>query len=162
MASMDPGSGWWELNQGLTMIDRLFHIRPFNFPQDVDTARTLWADSAPGVHLGRSDTREEIARKLQRDPDLFLVAENDGRMVGTVIGGYDGRRGLVYHLAVSPEFQNLGIGSALMEEVENRLRLLGCLKVYLLVVDENTAVIDFYTTRGWSPMDVTILAKELR
>ena len=144
------------------MIDRRFHIRPFNYPQDMDAAHALWAESAPGVHLGRSDTPEEVRRKLQRDPELFLVAVLDGRMVGTVIGGYDGRRGLVYHLAVSPDVRNQGIGSALMDEVEDRLRRLGCLKAYLLVVDENTSVINFYSARGWSPMDVTIMGKELR
>jgi ribosomal protein S18 acetylase RimI-like enzyme len=144
------------------MIEPAFHIRQFRFPQDVDAARVLWENSAPGVHLGRSDEPGEIARKLQRDPDLFLVAESDGHLIGTVIGGYDGRRGMVYHLAVHQAFQGLGIGGALMEEVERLLTLKGCMKAYLMVTPENLQVIDFYNHRGWSPMPITILAKELR
>ena len=51
--------------------------------------------------MGRSDTLAEITKKVQRDPDLFLVAEADGRLIGSVIGGFDGRRGMIYHLAVA-------------------------------------------------------------
>ena len=53
-----------------------------------------------GVHVGRSDTPAEIEKKLARDPDLFLVAECEQQIIGSVIGGYDGRRGMIYHLAV--------------------------------------------------------------
>ena len=67
-----------------------------------------------------SDTLNEIAKKVQRDPDLFLVAEVDNRLIGTVIGGYDGRRGMIYHLAVANEYRQQGIGEVLMEEVERR------------------------------------------
>ena len=111
--------------------------------------------------MGRSDTLAEIAKKVQRDPDLFLVAEVDGRLVGSVIGGFDGRRGMIYHLAVADEYRQQGIGAALMEEVERRLKAKGCLKSYLLVVDGNDAAIRFYKKRGWLDMDVTILGKEL-
>lgn len=146
----------------MTTSEIPFHLREFSYPDDVVAARKLWADSAPGVNLGRSDTPEEIARKLARDPDLFLVAEVDGRLVGTVIGGFDGRRGLVYHLAVAQPYQSFGIGSALMQELERRLAQKGCLKAYLLVIPGNPSLLDFYARRGWNPMDVTVLTKELR
>lgn len=139
-----------------------FLIRTFRFPEDVAAARWLWENSAPGVHLGRSDEPEEIARKLQRDPELFLVAESDGKLIGTVIGGYDGRRGLIYHLTVHPDYRGRGVGSALMDEVERRLAKLGCLKSYLLVMPGAEEVHAFYQKRGWSRMDVTIFGKELR
>ena len=76
-------------------------IREFNYPEDYPAARLLWENAGPGIQLRRSDEPEEIRKKTERDPDLFLVAEADGKMVGTVIGGFDGRRGMVYHLAVS-------------------------------------------------------------
>jgi ribosomal protein S18 acetylase RimI-like enzyme len=137
-------------------------IRPFAYPTDLPAAQALWQLSGPGVRLGRSDTAEEILKKLRHDPDLFLVAENDGRLVGTVIGGYDGRRGLVYHLAVAPAFRNQGIGAALMEAVEAGLRAKGCLRCYLLVVKENQEVVRFYQARGWQTLDnVQLLAKDL-
>jgi ribosomal protein S18 acetylase RimI-like enzyme len=110
--------------------------------------------------VGRSDTREEIAKKVQRDPDLFLVAEADGRLIGSVIGGFDGRRGMIYHLAVADAYRQQGIGAALMDEVERRLKAKGCLKAYLLVVDGNEAATQFYMKRSWQSMNVTILGKE--
>jgi hypothetical protein len=75
-------------------------IRTFSFPQDYPAVITLWETAGPGVHVGRSDAPDEIRKKLARDPDLFLLAEEDGKLVGSVIGGFDGRRGIVYHLAV--------------------------------------------------------------
>jgi ribosomal protein S18 acetylase RimI-like enzyme len=135
-------------------------IRNFIFPHDYPAVQALWANAGPGLHLGRSDTPDEIAKKLARDPDLFLVAEDNQRIIGAVLGGYDGRRGIVYHLAVAQEYRQRGIGTALMEALEERLRGKGCLKAYLLVIKGNEAV-DFYATNGWQPMDLFIFGKEL-
>ena len=138
------------------------HIREFHFPDDYPAAFTLWQGIEKGVHVGRSDTPAEIEKKLQRDPDLFLVAEADGKIIGSVIGGYDGRRGLIYHLAVSASFRELGIGSRLMDEVETRLRSKGCLKCYLLVTTDNPEAMQFYEQRSWAHMDgVKLYGKEL-
>ena len=137
-------------------------LREFRFPEDYAPARALWETAGPGIQLRRSDEPEEIRKKLERDPDLFLVAESDGRLVGTVIGGFDGRRGLIYHLAVEASQRSQGIGQALMDEVERRLRAKGCLKTYLLVTTENEPAMRFYEKRGWSQMDtVYIYAKDL-
>jgi len=136
----------------------MIRLREFTF-DDYDVVYALWQDSAPGIGLSRSDTRAEIAKKLQRDPDLFLVAEDDGTIIGTVIGGYDGRRGLIYHLAVARAYRGRGIGTMLMNEVERRLRAKGCLRAYLLVKRGNEQVVEFYRQRGWETMDVTLMAK---
>ena len=115
-----------------------------------------------GVRVGRSDTPAEIEKKLGRDPDLFLVAEYEGGVIGSVMGGYDGRRGMIYHLSVSPSFRSQGIGSLLMGEVEARLRAKGCLKCYLLVAEDNHDVDEFYRNLGWRHMDtVHLFGKEL-
>lgn len=116
-----------------------------------------------GVRTGRSDTPAEIEKKLTRDPDLFLIAEADGTIIGSVIGGFDGRRGLVYHLAVALGFRGLGIGTRLMAELEARLRAKGCLKCYLLVTHDNPEAELYYQHRGWQPMDtVHLYGKELQ
>lgn len=127
-------------------------IREFNFSTDYDASLKLWEEMEKGVHVGPSDTPAEIQKKLQRDPDLFLVAECDGFIVGTVIGGYDGRRGLIYHLAVRREFRANGLGSQLMSEVEARLRAKGCLKCYLIVLADNEEAMQFYQNLGWREM----------
>ncbi|MBI5300637.1 MAG: GNAT family acetyltransferase [Chloroflexi bacterium] len=135
-------------------------LREFTL-DDYDVAFALWQDSAPGIGLSRSDTRDEIAKKLQRDPDLFLVATDDGKLIGTVFGGYDGRRGLIYHLAVARVYRGNGLGKILMAEVEKRMAAKGCLKSYLLVKRENEDVIEFYQGLGWDVMDITIMGKNL-
>jgi ribosomal protein S18 acetylase RimI-like enzyme len=138
-------------------------MREFRFPVDYDQVYQLWEGIEKGVRVGRSDTPREIEKKLSRDPDLFLVAESEGRIIGSVIGGYDGRRGLIYHLAVDAEFRSMGIGSQLMEEVESRLRDKGCLKSYLLVTVDNPEAEEYYKRHGWQSMghQVHLLGKEL-
>jgi ribosomal protein S18 acetylase RimI-like enzyme len=138
-------------------------IREFCFPADYEPVFALWSSIERGVHTGRSDTLAEIEKKLTRDPDLFLVAEVDGAVIGSVIGGYDGRRGLVYHLAVAPPFRGLGVGSRLMDELESRLREKGCLKCYLLVTSDNPEAEVYYQRRGWQHMNtVRLFGKELQ
>jgi N-acetylglutamate synthase len=137
-------------------------IRAFRFPEDYPAARLLWEHAGSGIQLRRSDEPEEIRKKLARDPDLFLVAEADGRLIGTVIGGFDGRRGMIYHLAVEASFRKQGVGALLMTEVERRLKEKGCIKSYLLVTMDNESAMEFYQKRGWSHMDhVYVFGKDL-
>jgi len=136
-------------------------IRSFDFDRDYKAACDLWRNAGVGVQLRRSDTPAEIQKKLARDPDLFLVAEADDRVIGTVIGGFDGRRGMVYHLAVETGYRQHGVGAQLMAEVEKRLRQKGCLKSYLLVVPENEDAMHFYEKQGWQKMDVVLYGKDL-
>ena len=138
-------------------------IREYRFPADYEPVFALWKSIARGVHTGRSDTPEEIEKKLNRDPDLFLVAEVEGSIIGSVIGGFDGRRGLVYHLAVASVYRGLGVGSRLMTELETRLRAKGCLKCYLLVTNDNPEAETYYQHQGWKHMDtIRLYGKELQ
>jgi len=132
------------------------NIREFKYPEDILRTQSLWGSIEKGVSLGPSDTPEEIKKKLLRDPDLFLIAEDDGEIVGTVIGGFDGRRGLIYHLAVSTSFRRRGIGSELMKEVEARLRAKGCIRCYLLVTTDNPEAMKYYNQLGWTHMDYVV------
>jgi ribosomal protein S18 acetylase RimI-like enzyme len=135
-------------------------LREIHFEQDYQAVRDLWSTAGPGIHVRRSDEPDEIRKKLQRDPDLFLVAESNGQVIGTVLGGFDGRRGMVYHLAVRSDFRKNGIGEALMQELERRMKAKGCIKSYLLVVNGNDAA-EFYEKRGWEKMDLAIYGKDL-
>ena len=145
------------------MLQPSVQIYEFRFPEDYKQVFELWQAIEKGVHVGRSDTLAEIGKKLERDPDLFLVAESAGKIIGSVIGGFDGRRGIIYHLAVASSFRGQGVGSRLMDEVESRLRAKGCLKCYLLVTVDNSEVEDYYLQRGWQQMDqVHIFGKELQ
>jgi ribosomal protein S18 acetylase RimI-like enzyme len=123
-------------------------IREFHYPEDYPAARVLWENAGSGIQLRRSDDSAEIQKKLRRDPDLFLVAEVDGKMLGIVVGGFDGRRGMVYHLAVNEFSRRQGIGGLLMDELERRLKTKGCIRCYLLVTVENESAMCFYEKRG--------------
>jgi len=145
------------------VIASSIHVREFHFPDDYEQVYKLWISMEKGVRVGRSDTLAEIKKKIARDPDLFLVAASDSSIIGSVVGGFDGRRGLIYHLAVAASARGKGLGSRLMAEVESRLRTKGCLKCYLLVTDDNTEVEEYYQHRGWQPMDnIHLYGKELQ
>ena len=131
----------------------LFNIREFRFPDDYSTVIHFWEKIEKGIHVGPSDAVGEIEKKLRRDPDLFLIAEEGGEFIGTVMGGFDGRRGFVYHLAVADRFRGKGLGSLLLKEVEDRLRKKGCLRCFLFVTSDNAEAMRFYETQGWRPMD---------
>jgi ribosomal protein S18 acetylase RimI-like enzyme len=137
------------------------NVRTFKFPDDYAPVVDLWERSGPGVHVGRSDTPDEIAKKIQRDPDLFLVADFQEEIIGVVMGGYDGRRGMIYHLAVDKEYRQIGVGTALMETLEDRLREKGCLRSYLMVRKDNAAT-QFYEKQGWQALDIFMFGKDIQ
>jgi ribosomal protein S18 acetylase RimI-like enzyme len=136
-------------------------IREFQYPGDYGTAIELWESAGAGVRVGPSDAPEEIQKKLKRDPDLFLVAEAGSELIGTVMGGFDGRRGMVYHLAVSAPFRRRGVATQLMAELERRLRLKGCIRAYLVVFPDNVAAMRHYESIGWGLLQDSLYAKDL-
>ncbi|HEX9027836.1 MAG TPA: GNAT family N-acetyltransferase [Anaerolineales bacterium] len=136
-------------------------IRTFQYPEDYARVIALWGQAGPGIHLRRSDEPSEIQKKLSRDPDLFLLAEKDDRLVGAVLGGFDGRRGMMYHLAVDQAYRRQGIGETLMGALEGRLKEKGCIRYYLLVTMDNEEALHFYEARGWEKMPLYALGKDL-
>ena len=98
------------------------------------------AGSTPSV----SDSLESLRLMLQEGSDLLLVAKLDDRIVGTIMGGWDGWRGNIYRLAVLPEYRRRGIGRALVLEVEKRLALKGARKISVLVEQEEDLAVTFW------------------
>jgi ribosomal protein S18 acetylase RimI-like enzyme len=115
---------------------------------DYAVVHVLWQRA--GLWMRPSDGPEHTLLKLTRDPQLFLVAR-DARAgtVGTVMGGWDGRRAYVYHLAVLPEHTRRGVGSLLMDELERRFGALGAMKAKLQILVENEASRAFFAARGY-------------
>jgi ribosomal protein S18 acetylase RimI-like enzyme len=91
-----------------------------------------------------------IPEKMRVQPELFIVAEEAGDVIGTVMEGYDGHRGWLYTVAVSSKHQRRGVGSLLLAEAELRLTRLGCGKANLQIRAENEAVRAFYHRHGYS------------
>jgi ribosomal protein S18 acetylase RimI-like enzyme len=109
-----------------------------------------------------NDPHKDIRRKLAVQPEGFLVAVDEiGAIVGTVMVGYDGHRGWINYLGVSPDHQRRGIGRALMAEAERLLRAKGCPKINLQVRSSNTAVLAFYRAIGFLQDDVISFGKRL-
>jgi ribosomal protein S18 acetylase RimI-like enzyme len=158
---MVAGNHWLVAMRNDSSLPDDLILRDFQFPKDYVDVIKLWENAGPGIHLRRSDEKEEIAKKLQRDPDLFLVAEAGRHIIGSVLGGFDGRRGLVYHLAVEYSYRDKGIGSTLMTELERRMKQKGCIRTYLLVTPDNMDAARFYETHGWEQMDLLLYAKNL-
>jgi len=157
MAFMVRGSSWLVRMK----ISKNYKIREFHFPDDYQEVYNIWGQSGPGVKVSQSDEIEELQKKIARDPELFLVLENEGSIIGTVIGGFDGRRGMVYHLAVLAEYRGLGLGKMLMEELEKRMAIKGCRKAYLFITLDNDDVLGFYKQMGWEQMPIAVLGKIL-
>ena len=138
------------------------HLRVFRFPADFAAVRHVWDGNEKGVRAGASDETAEIEKKLERDPELFLVAGKDREIIGQAIGGFDGLRGLISHLAVSAPLTGRGVRERLMDEVESRLRARGCRKCYLLVTPDYPDAMTYWSRRDWRPMDyVRLFGKEL-
>ncbi len=127
------------------------------------------ADEQPVVDLWRAaglvrpwnDPHRDIARKKQVQRELFLVADDDGAVVGSAMAGYDGHRGWVYYVAVAEDRRGAGVGRLLMAEVEVRLLALGCPKVNVQVRSGNEPVAAFYDRLGYEPDGATGLGKRL-
>lgn len=133
-------------------------IRAFE-PGDRPAVIDLWRDC--GLLRPWNDPRRDIERKLAEDPELFLVAERDGDLVGTAMVGYDGHRGWVYYFAVAAAHRRASIGRSLMFEAEARLLQRGCPKLNVLVRTSNAEVLEFYRKLGYVQDDVVGLGKRL-
>ncbi len=117
---------------------------------DYEDVIRLWHRA--GLSLGLSDTKPEIKRMLDHNPELCLVMETTTekkRIIGAVLGGFDGRRGWVHHLAIDPDFQGRGLGRKMMDELINRFKKMKVVKVKLEVHESNVGVIEFYQSLGW-------------
>jgi GNAT superfamily N-acetyltransferase len=100
--------------------------------EDEEAVVALWADVF-GYEQARNNPLLDVRRKRDAQPEFFLLAEEGGRVVGTVMGGYDGHRGWAHRLAVAPAQRRRGIGEALMRRLEAELDVAGCPKLNLQV-----------------------------
>jgi ribosomal protein S18 acetylase RimI-like enzyme len=138
-------------------------IRRFD-ASDTDAVIALWQQAFPEY---RDLTRPQrnphlsIANKLATQPELFFVAVFGGRIVGTVMGGYDGHRGWMYSLAVDESLRRHGIGTRLVAHVEKALTVLGCPKLNLQILSAKTELLAFYESLGYRADPVISLGKRL-
>lgn len=124
---------------------------------DFDFVIDLWIRA--GLKISSSDTMEGLKNKIRRDPDLFFILEDSSRIIGVVMGSYDGRRGWINHLAVDPKYQGKSIGQKMMSELELRFKKIGCEKVNLLIEMDNQKVQEFYKKQGYKQDELIFMEK---
>jgi ribosomal protein S18 acetylase RimI-like enzyme len=138
--------------------DPTMQIRPFRIEDEADVI-ALWREC--DLLRPWNDPHKDIGRKLLVRPDLFLVGTLDGKVVASVMAGYDGHRGWLNYLGVSPPFRRRGFAAMLVAEAERLLALAGCPKINLQVRTANHQVIDFYRRINYVVDDVMSMSKRL-
>lgn len=127
---------------------------------DFDGVKSLWDEAFPNdPPWNRAEAA--IPAKLAFQPELFFVAVEGGRVVGSAMAGYDGHRGWLYSVAVRSDAKRAGIGRALIRHAEEALQMLGCAKVNLQVRATNAEVVQFYERLGYAPEDRISLGRRL-
>ncbi len=119
---------------------------------DYDAVVVLW-QAAEGVEIAEGDSRADIAGYLKRNPGLSRVAEIEGRLVGAVLCGHDGRRGLIYHLAVAPSHRSQGLGRKLIDECVAGLKACDIQRAILLVAQDNEGGRIFWKSLGFEAIE---------
>lgn len=123
-------------------------------PSDYDAVRALWLTIDGFGIRALDDSREEVCRFIARNPTTSVVARADGRIVGSILCGSDGRQGALYHVCVAREYRRQGIGTRMVGYCMEQLRKMGINKVTLIAFKSNDAGNAFWKTIGWKQTDV--------
>lgn len=119
----------------------------------------LWENSE-GVGLSDSDEKEEIEKFLERNPGLCFTAWHEGVLVGAILCGHDGRRGLIHHLAVRGSYRRSGIGKALVDRCFEALQKMGISKCHLFVFRDNEVGLAFWKGLDWISRNELLLMSQ--
>jgi ribosomal protein S18 acetylase RimI-like enzyme len=141
-------------------MDNDVKIRIYNDKTDQEEVIQLWKTIFP-LDSPHNDPLTSINRKIIHKDDLFFIAELDGRIVGTIMAGYDGHRGWIYSLAVDSAFRRKDIGTLLLKYAENELLKRNCPKINLQILASNEGVKKFYEKNGYKIEERISMGKRL-
>jgi len=122
--------------------------------EDYDAVRALWMTIRGFGIRALDDSREDVVRFIRRNPTTSVVAEADGRIIGSILCGSDGRQGALYHVCVAREYRRRGIGTRMVGYCMEQLRQMGINKVSLIAFSNNDAGNAFWRQIGWKSSDV--------
>ena len=130
--------------------------------EDYDQVYALW-NSSSGVDTNDIDeSKEAIEVYLQRNPETCFVEEKDGKIIGVIMGGHDGRRGGLHHLIVAEGYRKHGVGRSLVKECCEALKKQGIRRIGLFVYNDNEVAKAFWAKQGLSIRDdIIYLDKDL-
>lgn len=118
--------------------------------EDYDGVYALWMSIKGFAIRSVDDSREGVTRFLKRNPETSVVAEEDGRIVGAILCGHDGRRGCMYHVCVQQEYRMRGIGRQMVTFAMEALKKEGISKVSLIAFTVNDIGNAFWNRIGWT------------
>lgn len=133
-------------------------IRPFRLG-DYSAITNIWRET--GLDQSETESLNDLAQQLAWDSDLVMVAEQEGKVVGVVVGTIDGARAYFYRLAVLPTMQGTGIGRQLVEAIEKRFKQRGVNRVLIMVNQDNPEILPFYHSLGYEVQKYVTLSKKL-
>jgi ribosomal protein S18 acetylase RimI-like enzyme len=129
-------------------------------PKFQDAVVDLWKTC--NLITPQNDPVEDIKKKTSFQPELFFVGLLEGKVIGSIMVGYEGHRGWMNYMAVNPKYQRQGYGRELVQKAIAELKKIGCVKINLQVRRSNTSVIDFYKHLGFQEDDVISLGMRLK
>ncbi len=124
------------------------NITAFDNPKHRDQVISLWKDVF-GYEAAHNSPDIVFDKKVEYNDGLFFVAVDNTNVIGTVMAGYDGHRGWIYSIAVSPNYRKRGLGSTLLSFAEEKLSEKGCMKINLQIMEGNEPVEAFYLSNGY-------------
>lgn len=128
---------------------------------DYDEVYELWRKTA-NIGLSSADQRENIGKFLEMNKELNFVCRHEGKIIGTILCGNDGRRGYIYHVTVAEGYRGRGIGRRLVEPVLERLKSEGIEKCHLFVFADNIPGNGFWSSIGWQKReDIFVYSKNI-
>ena len=120
--------------------------------EDYDALFALWNSTEQSRRALNpvDDSREGIDRYLKRNPGTCFAAVEEGRVIGVILAGHDGRRGIIHHLCIHPDYRREGIAARLVSAAEAALKKEGIQKVFGLVFTDNDIANAFWEKQGYS------------
>ena len=118
--------------------------------EDYEEIYSLWTKIKGFAMRSIDESREGVERFLKRNPDTSVVAVKDGKVVGAILCGHDGRRGCLYHVCVDPAYRKQGIGTKMVVFAMNALKREKISKVSLIAFTENDIGNTFWRKIGWT------------
>jgi len=128
---------------------------------DYQEIYSLW-EKSDNIGLSKTDSLHSIEKFLERNPGMSYTAWAEGKLIGSVLCGHDGRRGYIHHLMVHPDFRRQGLGQSLVSRCMFALTRIGIQKCHLFIFEDNDGGQKFWESLGWTKrVELTMMSQQI-